>query len=300
MHLRPGCHAGRARQDVTSASAHLLRVPGLRRYRFVRARAAVGPFRSQARLDRCSQHRRTVRPPCHRPLVAPDGRAMTRSPWRPWAMPPCRFAWETVDRHRRLGTVAAIGLFLGAALAVFGLPPVDLHGPQHYVGIMAPTCGGTRAVREVLLGHLGLSWRYNPLGPLVVLGGVAVLAREALGRVCGRWVNVTTVHRPTVAVFLSLASGALEANQQAHAALVGPRDGASAPGSPILYGLAVFLVVGGACGLWLHRSRAASGSARQPNAAASRTAQPRTEARLNRGADHEATAVPRTPPCDTP
>jgi hypothetical protein len=53
-----------------------------------------------------------------------------------------RVVWEPVDRHRWAGLLAVAGLAAGGAMAIFGLPPVDLHGPLHYAGIMDPLCGG--------------------------------------------------------------------------------------------------------------------------------------------------------------
>ncbi len=37
-----------------------------------------------------------------------------------------------------------IGVGFAVAMAVFGLPPVDPHGPFHRFGIMDPLGGGTR------------------------------------------------------------------------------------------------------------------------------------------------------------
>jgi len=40
---------------------------------------------------------------------------------------------------------AAIVLLGATALRIADVPDVDLHGPLHYLGIMDPLCGGTRA-----------------------------------------------------------------------------------------------------------------------------------------------------------
>ncbi|MFP3988669.1 DUF2752 domain-containing protein [Streptomyces sp. E11-3] len=90
---------------------------------------------------------------------------------------PGRPVWEETDRHRWLGPLTLAGLAAGTAMAVFGLPPVDLHGPLHYLGVMGPLCGGTRGVHAALLGDFGTAWRYNPLSVVLVVGAVAFVAR---------------------------------------------------------------------------------------------------------------------------
>ncbi|MFR9796400.1 DUF2752 domain-containing protein [Streptomyces sp. MS06] len=140
--------------------------------------------------------------------------------------PPVRVEWDDRDRHRWVGPLAAVGLVAGAALALFGLPPVDLHTPLHYAGVMTPMCGATRGIHAALLGRLGDAWRYNPLSVVLVLGAAAALLREAVGRQRGRWVNLRLTHRPTAYVAGALLLVALEAHQQAHADLL--RSGAAA------------------------------------------------------------------------
>src|SRR6266536_2829238 len=73
-----------------------------------------------------------------------------------------RLAWAPVDHHRRLTHLAVGGLLAGAILAVTGPPPLDLHGPLHYLGIMDPGCGMTRGVLWTLRGRLDRAWAYNP------------------------------------------------------------------------------------------------------------------------------------------
>jgi hypothetical protein len=65
-----------------------------------------------------------------------------------------------------LAPLAAAGLLAAGVLAVVGLPPVDLHGPLHRLGIMDPLCGMTRGVVAVLRGQLGRAVAYNPASPL--------------------------------------------------------------------------------------------------------------------------------------
>jgi hypothetical protein len=102
--------------------------------------------------------------------------------------------WERADRHRpftRILALLGLGIVaLAGTMAVVGLPPVDLHGPLHKVGIMDPLCGGTRAARYTAQGELVAAWRYNPLGIVVVAGSVLLLARAALGALAHRWLNL--------------------------------------------------------------------------------------------------------------
>lgn len=150
---------------------------------------------------------------------------------RGWRRLPRPLVREGYDRHRWAGPLAATGLAAGALLALLGLPPVDLHGPQHYVGIMTPFCGGTRGVHAAMLGRFGEAWHYNPLSAVLVVGAAAVLLREAVGRWRGRWLNLVLTRRRTAVAAGVAALVALEVNQQAHADLLrtgqaaGPSDG---------------------------------------------------------------------------
>ena len=116
-----------------------------------------------------------------------------------------------------LATFAAV--LAAIALALFGLPPVSIHGPLHYLGIMDPLCGMTRATRLFARGDLRDAWRYNPASFLVATLALLVLARGAVGRLTGRWWRVSADRRlvgPAVALLL----GVLEINQQLHASLL--------------------------------------------------------------------------------
>ncbi|MET9835774.1 DUF2752 domain-containing protein [Streptomyces sp. NPDC006385] len=108
----------------------------------------------------------------------------------------------------------------GPAMAVWGMFPVNLHGPGHFAGIMAPTCGLTRAVVAVFRGDVAMAWRYNPLGLLVAFTSVAVLARLVAGTVTGRWPVLRV--RPGRAgwIILALALVALAIRQQSQAELL--------------------------------------------------------------------------------
>jgi uncharacterized membrane protein YfcA len=115
--------------------------------------------------------------------------------------------------------IALAGLMIGVLLAVFGLPPVGLHGPLHYLGVMDPLCGGTRSVYLTLRGHLHDAVRYNPAGPVLVLAGVIVLIRAAVGWSTGRWIGVHVPQRIVIPVVV-VALVALAVNQQLHVALL--------------------------------------------------------------------------------
>ncbi|WP_460344466.1 DUF2752 domain-containing protein [Actinoallomurus acanthiterrae] len=121
--------------------------------------------------------------------------------------------------------LATFGLVIGGVMAVFGLPPVDLHGPLHFIGIMDPLCGGTRAVRLAMRGQWARSWSYNPLGVPLVIGAVLVLLRQIAGLVTGHWLNARLRRsRLTTAVIIAVFI-AIEINQQFHADLLMSRSG---------------------------------------------------------------------------
>lgn len=92
--------------------------------------------------------------------------------------------------------LAAFGLAIAGAMAVWGLPPVDFHGPLHHMGIMDPFCGGTRSAYLTTQGDLAGAWRYNPLGIITVVGAAAILLRTVTGWASGRWLNVHTAFSP--------------------------------------------------------------------------------------------------------
>src|SRR5215207_4948303 len=69
---------------------------------------------------------------------------------------------DPVDRYPWWTTAALLTAAATALLAVVGLPPIDLHGPLHYFGIMDPLCGGTRSVYLTTHAHLAAAIRYNP------------------------------------------------------------------------------------------------------------------------------------------
>ncbi|MUL41114.1 DUF2752 domain-containing protein [Streptomonospora sp. PA3] len=136
-----------------------------------------------------------------------------------WALP-VRLRIEARDAHRWVSYLALGGLAAGAAMAVFGMPPVDLHAPTHYMGIMSPTCGATRAVEAAMSGDPAMSLRYNPLGLVLVAGAVAALARLAAGLLTRRWVNVRIASGWSVGIIGGALLIALWVNQQLNADLL--------------------------------------------------------------------------------
>lgn len=125
-------------------------------------------------------------------------------------------AWASVDAHPHIALLSAIGMVVAVILALFGMPPLNIHGPLHFYGVMDPMCGMTRGVASVLRGDLAEAIWYNPASPVLVLGGAAGLARGLYGRRSGRWLNVSW-RSPVRVAALGILITALEVNQQLHA-----------------------------------------------------------------------------------
>lgn len=107
-----------------------------------------------------------------------------------------------------------------SALATLGLPPVDIHSPLHFIGIMDPLCGMTRATRALALGDLATAIRYNPASPLLPLGAALVLARALIGWRTGRWLGFVIRWRRSAAVLAIVLVALLWWHQQANAELL--------------------------------------------------------------------------------
>ena len=118
------------------------------------------------------------------------------SPDRSTRHPLVSFRWERNDRHPTITRLAVIGIPLSLLLAVLGLPPIDIHGPLHYLGIMGPACGLTRGVMWAVRGDLARAWKFNPASLLVVVAMIGLAIRAAFGRTAGRWLNLQPRSRP--------------------------------------------------------------------------------------------------------
>lgn len=131
---------------------------------------------------------------------------------------------ETNDRWRTASWLAGLAVAIAGLMAIAGLPPLDLHMPPHYWGIMDPLCGGTRAIRLAVMGEWSESWRYNPIGVPLLLVLVLLVLRAIVGLTTGRWFTPRlrwTRRRKVLAIVIAtVLIVALEINQQAHADLL--------------------------------------------------------------------------------
>jgi hypothetical protein len=131
---------------------------------------------------------------------------------------------EATDRWATWTRLALAGVAVALIMALIGLPPVDLHGPLHQLGIMDPLCGATRAVRLAAMGDWSKSWRYNPVGVPLVVGGVGLVLRAVVGSLTGRWVQIhvrlTPVWRRARWLVMAGLIVALEVDQQLHVTLL--------------------------------------------------------------------------------
>lgn len=148
---------------------------------------------------------------------------------------------EAVDRHRIYGVLALVGLAAGGAMAIFGLPPLEVHSPLRLFGWVCPFCGATRAVQALMRGDFHTAWMYNPVAFLVIPGGIAVVVRSLVGLVTGRWWNIRVTRPALVLTVAGIAFAALWVNQARHAAMLRMGDG-DVPSQ--LLGFAVSMLLG--------------------------------------------------------
>ena len=138
-------------------------------------------------------------------------------PWVEWS-------WVSRDRHRRATALGAAGVAAAAVMAFAGLPPADLHGVLHHLGVMDPLCGATRSARLAAQGRLSAAWQYNPVGIAADLAAALTVLRAAGGWLTGRWLDVTlswTPGRRRVVLWVGLVLLlALEIRQQLRADLL--------------------------------------------------------------------------------
>src|SRR5260370_17429443 len=103
----------------------------------------------------------------NRPTIGVRGRKEARGAHsicaRPTMMPAVLVRRH--DAHPMWTRIALFGLLAALLLAIFGMPPVDLHGLLHYVGVMDPFCGGTRSVSLTLPAPLRAAAPFHPPPP---------------------------------------------------------------------------------------------------------------------------------------
>lgn len=127
---------------------------------------------------------------------------------------------EAEDRHRPWTIAAGLYLVGAAVLALVGLPPIDWHSPLHYIGIMDPLCGGTRATYALAHADLATAWRYNPGVPFLAALMLTAAARAAAGLLTGRWLTVHGLRRRWLLLLGVVLLVALEIRQQLNADLL--------------------------------------------------------------------------------
>ena len=125
-----------------------------------------------------------------------------------------RLRWDQFDRYPAFTILAAVGVLVAVALAIFGLPPLNLHGPLHFFEVMGPTCGLTRGVMWTARGDLARAFAYNPASPLLVIGSLGAIARTIYGRSTGRWPSVILNMGPWPRVIAVILVVALTVRQQ--------------------------------------------------------------------------------------
>ncbi|MDX8143193.1 DUF2752 domain-containing protein [Lentzea sp. BCCO 10_0061] len=133
-----------------------------------------------------------------------------------------RIGWSDHDRAAWCTKAAVLFGVAAVALRIVGVPPVDLHGPLHYLGVMDPLCGGTRATFLLLSGDLAEAARYNPIVFPLAAVAVLVFARAVVGMTTRRWLDVQLGRMSRIAAWtaLALALVLLEVRQQLNADLL--------------------------------------------------------------------------------
>ena len=133
-----------------------------------------------------------------------------------------RVGWLDHDRAARRTWAAVFFGIAAVVLRIIGVPPVDLHGPLHYLGVMDPLCGGTRATFLLLSGDLAGAARYNPIVFPLAAVAVFVYARAVIGMTTRRWLDVRLGRTARIATWTALVITLLllEVRQQLNADLL--------------------------------------------------------------------------------
>lgn len=133
---------------------------------------------------------------------------------------PFAFFLHRRDLHRTATRLTVAALLAAAALTVVGVPGINLHGPLHFLGIMDPLCGGTRAAYLFSHSRWTEAWRYNPIVFPLAFTAALLLVRAVVGWVTGRWLTVQVTRPRVLFAILALAIAVLEVRQQLHADLL--------------------------------------------------------------------------------
>ncbi len=104
-------------------------------------------------------------------------------------------------------------------LGVVGVPRLDMHGPLHFLGVMDPLCGATRATYFMAHAEWALAWAYNPGVFVLAFVSVFGVVRWIVGLASGWWATKRVPRRLAWSLVIA-GLIALEINQQAHAALL--------------------------------------------------------------------------------
>jgi hypothetical protein len=139
-----------------------------------------------------------------------------------WTLRGTHLGWADRDRRAWTTKVVLVALAAAVALRIVGVPPIDLHGPLHRLGVMDPLCGGTRAAFLLMSGRLGEAVKYNPIVVPLAAGALLVVVRAGLGWATGRWLDVrmTKTARRILIALCVVALVALEIRQQLNAPLL--------------------------------------------------------------------------------
>lgn len=125
----------------------------------------------------------------------------------------------------RLGLAAAAAVFLFWAAVRFCPPKVTEWAGRYsfcviyrFTGYVCPGCGGTRALRELLAGHVGASFLYHPLVPYGIGLYIVFMGSHTWEKLCRRILLKKDCHEPRIRgllwrdSYLVLAAGILAAN----------------------------------------------------------------------------------------
>lgn len=127
---------------------------------------------------------------------------------------------ESADAYPYLVPAALAGVVIAALMAMFGLPPINVHGPLHRIGVMDPLCGMTRAARLLARGEVRAAARYNPASLLLPFMAVAAVVRLAYGWRTGCWWRIRLRSSPLLMLGFGVFVVALWVRQQLHADLL--------------------------------------------------------------------------------